>query len=96
MSDPRSPEGMKPETPESDGPETPASGGEQSASVAGGTGAESSAPKAQAYVDPEIAAEAQLLAWEAEKADLWKMYRRIQRGQISLAAGMGLRRRRND
>jgi molecular chaperone GrpE len=70
MSDPRSPEGMKPETPESDGPETPASGGEQSASVAGGTGAESSAPKAQAYVDPEIAAEAQLLAWEAEKADL--------------------------
>jgi molecular chaperone GrpE len=70
MSDPRSPEGMKPETPESDGPDTTATGGEQTAGGNAGIGAEGGAPKAKAYVDPEIALEAQLLAWEAEKADL--------------------------
>jgi molecular chaperone GrpE len=70
MSDPRSPEGMKPETPDSDGPETTATGAEQAASAAAGTGPEGGAPKAQAYVDPEIAAEARLMQWEAEKAEL--------------------------
>lgn len=66
MSDPQSPEAMKPETSETPGAEGAPAGGEQAAPA----GAEGGAPKAQAYVDPEIAQEAQLLAWEAEKADL--------------------------
>ncbi len=54
MSDPQSPEAMKPETSETPGAEgAPAGGGEQAAPA----GAEGGAPKAQAYVDPEIAQE---------------------------------------
>jgi molecular chaperone GrpE len=71
MSDPNSPEAMKPGTPQTEGPDTAASGGgnpaEEAAQAAGG---DTQPQKPQAYVDPEIAAEARLMEWEAEKADL--------------------------
>ncbi len=71
MSDPNSPESMKPGASAAGGPETAATGGAAREAQAGpATGDDTAPPRAQAYVDPEIAAEAQLMAWEAEKSDL--------------------------
>ena len=80
MSDPNSPESMKPGASATGGPETAATGGAAREAQAGpATGDDTAPPRAQAYVDPEIAAEAQLMAWEAldptrpkeaEKSDL--------------------------
>ncbi len=71
MSDPNAPDSMKPDTPAAGGPDTAAAGGAGPEGQAGAApGGEAARPKAQAYVDPEIAAEAQLMAWEAEKSDL--------------------------
>ena len=70
MSDPQSPEARQPETPTSEGLENGTPGGEQSVPAGTEISHDDSAPKARAYVDPEIAAEARQLEWEAEKADL--------------------------
>jgi molecular chaperone GrpE len=70
MSEPKPSEGDKPETVETNGP-GPEAANEGTSGGAPGPAAGASEPlKAQAYVDPEIAAEAQLAAWEAERSDL--------------------------
>ena len=71
MSDPNSPEAMKPETSATEAPDNAAAGSGAAATPGTSQGSGTAAPpKAQAYVDPEIAAEARIMAWEAEKSDL--------------------------
>lgn len=65
MSDPTQPDGIKPEA----APDDQAAPGNEAVPEAA-PAADAAAPQAQAYVDPSIAAEAQVLALEAEIAEL--------------------------
>lgn len=71
MSDPTQPDGIKPEAAAVDPAAQP--GDAAPGAAVGNEGAaapETKAPEAQAYVDPSIAAEAQVMALEAEVAEL--------------------------
>lgn len=71
MSDPTQPGGIKPEAAADDPAVQPGEGSPEAAAGDGGAAApEAKAPGAQAYVDPSIAAEAQVMALEAEVAEL--------------------------
>lgn len=70
MSEPNTPEGDKPDNTSANSPAPEAAKDAGAGPAAGATGGTSEKLKPEAYVDPEIAAEARIAAWEAEKADL--------------------------
>lgn len=69
MSEPKAPEGNRPETPQTSSP-TPEAANDAAPRNETSDAAGPETLKAEAYVDPEIVAEAQMAAWEAEKAEL--------------------------
>ena len=77
MSEPKAPEGNQPETPQTSSPRPEAANDSAPRDEAGGAAGGPETMKPEAYVDPEVLAEAHMAAWEAEKAELTDRLMRV-------------------